>query len=529
MKITVQGMTLENLGFRYHKPYWKIFDDIKSGKVNEISTIRWLLQKDLFFLFYFILGENKDNYAKMNHKFIIDACNEIQDGPASNTLDVWAREHLKSSIITISETIQYTLNYPESTTCIFSFKASIAKVFLSEIKSIYERSSLLQTCFPELVGNIEKEAQGWSLDNGLILKRKGSKREPTVYAAGLVEGMPTGMHFDRMVFDDIVTEDFAESFEQMYKVKNKFDSSMNLGTDNGVHRVIGTYYHHADPLITIRDKKDLDGKPLYHLRLKPATDNGEANGKPVFLSEKRLEFLKMSNLESGKFNTQQLLNPTPVGDAKLRVDFLQEIDKEFIPVDLVRFMVIDPAGDNETKHGDAWAIHVVGVEPKVDELGCSKIYVLDSYIDTLTESMAVDVITRMYLSGGQIVQVGYERLVNTTPMWLDHIVKGLRVRGRYLSEDNNSLVPLSHGGRNKVHRITSALQWALNNSCIFLSKAIAKMHRDRLKEEMIKFPAWHDDGLDALAYVYDMMSDYNFQAYTKVKPYDYKKAGLCIV
>ena len=524
-KLTINGMELELLpDIKYRRNYWQIFNDIKAGKIEEYSSVRWLILNDLFFVIYFILGEGKSNYRKMNCEFIVKACSDIHNGAKSNTLDVWAREHLKSSIITIAETIQFALTNPDYSTCIFSYARPVAKKFLFEIKSLFENSTILKMYFP-MLNDIAKLSPMWSLDDGLILKRLGNRKEPTIYAAGLIEGMPTGMHFDRMVFDDLVTEDIAGSYEVMEKVKVKFDSAQNLGTDGGVVRIIGTYYNHNDPYVDIRDRVDENGVAIYITRKKPATDNGLADGKPVFLSEERLRFLRSTKT----FNCQQLLDPTPTADMKLRVEFLQEIEKEFLPKDLYRFMVIDPAGDNETKKGDAWAFHVVGIEPKVDDLGCSKLYILDSFIDTMTESQATDMMVKMYLNGGMISQLGYERLSNTTPAWLDHGLRTLRARGRYVSEENHSLVALSHGGRNKVSRITGALQWPLNNSCLFISSGVSKQYKDRLKEEMVKFPSWHDDGLDALAYVYDIISDYNFQSYTKFKPYDYKKANLCIV
>ena len=40
-------------------------------------------------------------------------------------------------------------------------------------------------------------------------------------------------------------------------------------------------------------------------------------------------------------------------------------------------------------------------------------------------------------------------------------------------------------------------------------------HIRRLKEEMDKFPVWHDDGLDICAYLYDVLKDYKFAHTTK--------------
>jgi len=493
----------------YRYDYLGLVAEIKNKKEGELGLYRQLILKDLFFVIYFVLGKGKTNYKKVNHPFVVKACNEIQDGAPSNTLDIWAREHLKSSCITIGETIQEVLRDSNKSTCIFSYARPVAKKFLFELKELFEMSKLLIQCFPDVIwSNPKSEAPIWSLDDGLILKRSGNRKEPTIYASGLIEGMPTGMHFDRMVFDDIVTEDIAESVDVMEKVKNKIDSAMNLGMDGGTHRILGTYYHHNDPLVYLRDKAG-----IYTLRLKPATDNGLEDGKSIYLSQERLNFLKTTKT----FRCQQLLNPTPTGTQKLNYELIKEVD--ILPKDLYRFMVIDPAGDSKDKNrGDAWAAHVIGIEPKIDDIGASNLFIINSFISPAGEAEIVDILGRMYIEGGIILKLGYERLGNTTPGWLLHLINFLKSKGRHLSEDNN-IVRLAHGGRNKEMRITSALQWPLVNGKVFICKKVPNAYKERLRLEMINFPHWHDDGIDALSYVYDITKDYSFY---QRKPHRYK-------
>lgn len=506
--ITIAGIEFEPIEElvkqkRYRHKYWDIAKDIKEGKKHDISAFRWLILNDLFFVVYFILGQGKSNYKKINHPFIIDACNEVQDGAKDATLDIWARESLKSSIITIGETIQEVLKNPNSSTCILSYASPVAKKFLFELKELFERNELLRQCFPDIIwDNPSNQAPIWSLDAGLILNRKGNRKEPNIYASGLIEGMPTGMHFDRMIFDDIVTEDIAESVFVMEKVKTKIDSAMNLGMDGGTHRVVGTFYHHNDPLTYLRDKKDIKGKEIYHLRLKPATQNGLANEKPIFISEERFNFLKTTRT----FNCQQLLDPTPKGSQKLNADFMKEVD--ILPNNLYKFMVIDSAGEGTGKDSDSWGIHVIGVEPKTDDIGASNIYIIDSCITTMGTSEAIEQIVRMYIAGGFILKVGIEKAgLSTTEI---HVANALKAKGRYISVNNGSLVLLTPAGRTKRIRIESAIAWALNNGKIFLYSKVSSVYKDKLRNEMSEFPYGHDDGIDALSYVYDIIKDYNF-------------------
>ena len=503
--ITINGIDFTPLpGVDYTFEYVQMFDDVAAGKYSELAMWRHAILNDLWFIVYFVLGEGK-NSPRANHPFIIKACQEVQEGPVSDTLDLWAREHFKSTIITVAETIQYALKDPDQSTCIFSYARPVAKKFLFEIKSVFENSRILKACFPDVIWeNPESQAPIWSLDDGLILRRKGTRKEPTIMAAGLVEGMPTGMHYNRMIFDDIVTEDIATSIDVMEKVKLKFDSAQNLGTDGGVHRVIGTYYHHNDPLVYIAGKKDMDDgvTPAYSLRLKPATDNGEVDGKPVLLSEERFKKLK----GTATFNCQQLLNPTPIGTRKLDSSMMQDISRIDIPEGLYKFMMVDPAGEGE----DSWGIFVCGVEPVVDEIGASNVYILDCVIDNLQVSHAIEMVTKMYMRNGIIEQMGIEKTGLST-MEI-HVANALNKFGRRVSIEDKTLVLLKPAGRVKVTRVENALAWPLLNSKIFISSYVPATYRAKLQQEMDQFPfGKHDDGIDALSYLYDMLHDYGFK------------------
>ncbi len=512
MTITINGMEFApRPDCRYRFDYEKVAAWAKAGvwgdgaKCDEVSVYRQFILSDLWFLLYFGMG-----YKTAHHPFVVGACREIETGPQDYTLDIFAREHFKSSIITKAETIQFLLKNPEKSTGIFSYVKPLAKKFLFEIKETFNTNRFLKTCFPDVIWeNCEKEAPLWALDEGIILKRKTNMAEPSVSAWGLTEGMPVGMHFDRRVYDDISTEDMSKSIDMMEAVKTKFDSSQNIGKEGGHHRVVGTYYHHSDPLVYIREKKGLDGKPKYFHRLKPATHDGTATGRPVLLSQKRLDDLKGDRT----FNFQQLCNPTPDSDMKLRFAFMNRIEPQFIPRDLFRLLLVDQAGDdpsNKSSDGDSWAVAVVGVEPVTDAIGQSRVFIEDLWIQPAGESEAIEQIVRMYIGGGIIERLCVEKVgISTTHL---HIAQALKARGRHVEfEDYGMGVLLRPAGRNKKKFIEGALAWPLNNGKLFYSSSVPAPYIERLKMEMENFPLWHDDGLNVLAYVYDVLKDFQGQ------------------
>jgi len=497
-------------GVLYKRNYIRIFEDIAKGVLPEIPTYRTLILTDLWFILYFVL-----KMPNANHPFVVNCCREVAEGPDDMTLDIWAREHFKSHIITIAETIQYILKFPERVNGILSFKKEVAVKFLFAIKETFSKEKILFHCFPEVVWeNPEKEAPMWSLQEGIVLKRSNNRAVPTVSAHGLVEGMPTGYHFERMIYDDIVTEDITENLEIMEKVKLKFDSSRNLGMDGGTHRVIGTIYNEEDPLMYLMKKTNPE-KPeekMYLTRLKPATDNGLPNGNPVFLSQKRFNELKTTKT----FYCQQLLDPSPRGTKKLDKDFWKVVAPYDMPERLFKFLLVDPSGKKGT--GDPWAILIVGVDPNRTNRAASRIYILEGVIDKFRLEEAIKVIADMYCNGGKILQIGVEEVGQSTTEV--HVVSELKDRGRKgISVENGAIKILKPARRHKIDRIEE-LAWPLNNGKLHISSAVGAELINKIKTETDGFPFTKEDhALDILSYfILDMLPEYPFPRERDIVP-----------
>lgn len=418
-----------------------------------------------------------------------------------------------SSIITIAETIQLILKYPEKTHCLFSYVKPIAKKFLFSIKETLSKNKALIKLFPDvLYENPEKEAQIWSMDEGIIVKRNTNRKEPTLCASGLTEGMVTGMHFEYRKYDDIVTEDIGQSFDVMEDVKLKFDSSQNLGIDGGSHRVVGTFYHYEDPLVYIKKKMSIADptKPAYHLRLKPATEDGTASGKPVFLSQARLDGLKLTKT----FKVQQLLNPAPEGSKKLNKNFVKIVKHVDLPRVLHKIQIIDPAGKKGT--GDPWASVVVGVSPDARDIRASSLYIVDLALFQMQHTQTINAIVQMYKNNGRVLKVGIEQVGQSTAEV--HISSELKNLGVSVNEENGRLVIFTPSGRNKEHRIDQGLSWHLDNGKIFVSDAIERKFIDAFLAEIDNFPYSNSDHIiDTLSYfILDLLPKCRFRSEEQV-------------
>lgn len=496
----------------YKYDYVRIFTDIAAGKIDHRGTFQKLIQTDRFFVAYFIAGWETGKVSG-NKPFIVNQCQALEDGPESGTVDIWAREHGKSSTITIAHTVQRIVRDPESTTAIFSYKKPAAEKFLDSVRKILELP-IMVWCFPDILyENPSSQAPSWSLQGGIRVKRTNTtRREHTVEAFGLVEGMPTGGHFDHRIYDDVETDDLAKNPEQLDICFDKLEMSRNLGVEGGTEQVIGTYYSHCGVLTKLRDKKDIHGKPMYQLRIHPATDDGTIHGKPVFFSQAYLDSKKTDS----SFNTQQLCNPTPGHAIKLNFERFQYIEPHKLPKDRLKFIIIDPAGDADVQTGagnDIWSMICISVKPMMDELGNSDVFLEDAIIGQMSISMAVEAARNIYTRNGRIALLAVER-VATDSAW-KHIKNGLEAKGRYLElkkkgKYGGNLLLLSPKGRTKNYRIETALSWPLNNSKLHLSTELSEDVIEELEQECNKFPFFHVDVLDAMAYLYDILEDPTF-------------------
>lgn len=270
------------------------------------------------------------------------------------------------------------LKDPSERICIYSYTKDLARVFYEAIRTHLETSLFLKTIFSDILYmNPAAESPQWSKE-GLVVKRRTPMKEATIEPWGLTEGMPTGRHFTKRVYDDISTADLVRSPVIMGQIRFNFVMSMNTGSrDRDRMRVVGTPYHHEDVVMFARGMRLPDGSLMFFERKKPATEDGTYGGAPVWLTPEQLEVKKM---DRRIFASQQLLDPTPREDERLPYEYIKHVTQKDLPAKLIKFITVDPAGSDKVKRdgreGDSWAIWCVGVDPYIQDVGVSKIYIL---------------------------------------------------------------------------------------------------------------------------------------------------------
>ena len=286
------------------------------------------------------------------HDWIYARCREVEADPDDH-LDLWAREHYKSTVITFAGSIQEILRDPEITIGIFSHTRGVAEKFLTQIKIELESNVRLQWLFPDILWDRpDKQASKWSVQNGLVVKRRGNPKEATLEAWGLVDGMPTGAHFGLRVYDDVVTEKSVTTPEQIQKTTEAWSMSNNLGKQGGRVWYIGTRYHFADTYQAIINRE------AARVRIHPATDTGTKEGWPVLFSMADWQKKIRDSLDH-ILACQMLQNPLSGSQRMFNIRDLQVYEAR--PRTLMGYLLCDPARSNK-KNSAHTAMVVVGID-----------------------------------------------------------------------------------------------------------------------------------------------------------------------
>lgn len=303
------------------------------------------------------------NRHDLVHPWLYSRTREVEEEP-DGYLDLWAREHYKSTIITYAGVIQEVLKDPEITVGIFSHNKPIAKAFLIQIKNEFERNQQLRALFPEILyDKPEKDSPSWSLDAGITVKRTTNPKENTIEAHGLVDGQPTSRHFRLMVYDDTVTQDSVNTADQIAKTTAAWELSDNLGAVGGRKWHIGTRYSYADTY------EDMMKRGSVMARVYPATDDGTITGNPVLFP---LHVWKKKVIDQGEatISCQMLQNPLA---GKLRMFNVEDLSYyEVRPETLNIYIMVDPARSKK-KDSAKTAVAVVGVDYALNK------YLLDGF------------------------------------------------------------------------------------------------------------------------------------------------------
>lgn len=476
----LRSLTMEN-AIRF----WDGFE-AAARKVSQAqlqAAVRALCQIDLFYLLV-----RACKRTDMLHPWIYARVREVEANPYGY-LDLWSREHYKSSIITFGLTIRDILNNPNVTTGIFSHTRPIAKAFLRQIMRELESNQILHAAFPDILwGKDVRQAPKWSEDDGIIVKRSSNPNEATVEAWGLVDGQPVSKHFWRLHYDDIVVQASVTTPEMLEKTLVALEQSYNLGTMDGVRSFAGTRYHFNDCYRTITDRGTVK------VRTYPGTNDGTEFGNPVLVTPKRLAELRR-DMGPHTFAAQILLNP--------KADALLGFKREWLMqykaigqtkwLKMSRYLLVDPASSKK-KGSDYTSMGVIGLGTD------GNYYLLDGVRDRLNLTERTARLMQLHRDWQIQLPVRYEKYGMQAD--IEHI--------KSQQEIQNYRFPIIEvGGQTKKEDRIGRLIPIFEQRKFYLpqhlfvtdyQKVVRDLVRDFIEEEFVAFPVGiHDDFLDMIS------------------------------
>jgi predicted phage terminase large subunit-like protein len=392
-----------------------------------------------------------------------------------------ARGHLKSSVATIGFPIWSLAHDPTLRILIDNEVAKNSRIFLSEIKQHIESERVKDMLtLPDGTYPLEPDYDrpgGWT-DSSIRLKSNITK-EPTIMTAG-VDTAVTGMHFDIIIMDDLVSEKNVTTPEQMAKVKEHYELAYSLLDPGGILIVVGTRYH-LDDLYSqlLRDDS-------FQKLVRPAINEQGEVYFPKKFSKARLDLLRKT--QSKTYYSQYMLTPIGGDDIVFKREDLEPYTfskMEDIPKNVNTFITCDLAiSQKET------ADYTVILVSQVDENG--HIWIPTMMRGRFTPSETVEHIFRLQKEW-KPMYVGVEGVAFQKSM-LYFIKDMMQMKGIYFN-----IRELKADGDKKRRALTLAPY--VENHVFHVHESLTT-----LIDEMVTFPhAKHDDCVDAAAYIPQIM------------------------
>jgi predicted phage terminase large subunit-like protein len=450
----------------------------RTGKLN--AVVRLLVCSDLYYLLVRVCKR-----TDMLNEFAFARCREVESAP-NGYVDLWAREHFKSSIITFGLTIQDILKDPDITFGLFSHTRPIAKAFLRQIMRELEENKLLKAAFPDVLWEDVRQAPKWSEDDGIIVKRQSNPNEATVEAWGLVDGQPVSKHFRVLLYDDIVVQASVTTPEMIAKTMQRLEESYSLGvTPSGIRRFVGTRWAFSDAYRTLIDR----GSAV--AREHPGRKGGDELGDSVYWSE---ETHKAKRRDMGPYTyaCQILLNPKADAAMGFKREWLRYYSKQPRISDLNCYIMVDSA-NTKRKESDYTAMWVVGLGKD------NNYYGLDVVRDRLNLTERVERIFTLHRKY-KPKQVRWERYGNMSDAEAvkreqehqNYRFDITEVAGQTSKDDRiRRLIPMFENGRFYLPKSLHVTDWQKNT---------VDLVHSFVEEEFYPFPTcMHKDMLDSLS------------------------------
>ena len=422
-------------------------------------------------------------------------CEFLQNDKNKFKLVLMPRYTFKSTLATVGYSLWNMVCNSDTRILIYSDATSKAEAFLSSIKSHIEgkvAKSLFRQYYPHW--ETDPRAGKWNESQIIISIRKTAFPEPSVDTGG-IDTSKVGLHYDIIIFDDIVSDKNITTKDQMDKVTDCYKKALSLLKPNGIVLITGTRWHFGDLYGRIIAENSLKGS--FGIFIRKAEENGRYFFDDIGESSLTKDFLDLQRKEQGSYLYSCIYNNCPT-DPETAVFKVQDFSfyGNIKPDDLYITITCDPAGEGE----DFTGITVVGTDNNMD------MHVLEVVNKHLQPSEIVDTIINLQYKY-KFPILGIE--TNFFRGMLEPEIKRRRDEEHKLNPERFKLFGVhefeasSRKGQGKTNRIMALQPFHERHAIKFPGERFELLTGafSELAYQMIQFPnSAHDDCVDSLAW-----------------------------
>lgn len=402
------------------------------------------------------------------------------------------RYSFKSSVVTIAYSLWRLAGEPDLRILIYSESATRAQSFLQGIKNHILGESE-KSKFRKDFGKWETDPHKgkWNESQIIIATRKNAQSEPSIDTGGIETGK-VGMHYDLIIFDDIVSDLNTTTKAQMDKIYDCYKKSMSLLKPGGEVIITGTRWNFGDAYGRILQ----DNTGEFGVFLKKAIDGDRYLFEKIGLTK---EFLESQKQKQGSYTWSCLYQNSPVDDSSaiFKHDDFKFYGEKIQHDKLFITCTCDPAGEGD----DYTAITVVGTDDKL------RMYLLDAVNAHFKPNEIIEKIIRLNY------QWGFDKFGIETNFFNGMLEKELQLCTE-AERRNNKFKPFSieafrasaRHGEGKHARILSLQPYHERGDLLFPGDKVESLKGSfsELAYQMLQYTQEHrpihDDLLDSLAY-----------------------------
>lgn len=481
-------------------------EDLRTLAFNKMAL---RCKTDLFFLAKEIL--NYDKMTPATHQELCDYTTSILPNPPEPSTEMepgfdprknlllllMPRGTFKSSVVTVSFTLQFILNEPNARVLIDSETFSKSKAFLREIQDHLMLNDKYREVFKSIHGMypFEKKstAKLWTDSEVILPCRTRPLKEPTISCAG-IDVTKNGMHYDLVIGDDLHSERNVTNAEQIGQVIEHYKLVFSLLDPGKPLIIIGTRWHELDLYGHIIDFESED----FNILKKSAYKEDGSLFFPEVLSEEALD--KIRRRQGASIFSKQYLNE-PVSDenATFKREYIKRVPWSEVdgrPINW--YWLVDPSYTDPRSTGqysDYAALVLCGMDYQRD------LYVRHVVRQKMTYS---DIIDKMF----ELNNDPHFRDVKN-PKWILEVI-GTKSLSYELSNEQRrrntwlNVTELKTQTNSKEERIRGLAPF-YESGHIFHIQECPQL--DEFEIELLQFPTGrHDDIIDCLANVLQVAS-----------------------